>query len=195
MITRATLSTIEQGLPKYRSMLAGNTAYSPGSFESIATTTVGAGGSASIAFTSIPSTYTHLQIRANVLFASSGNNYFRINDDAATNYTWHQLQGTGTTVDPYTSTPSSTPPWGLNAGSSTYPMISILDILDYTNTNKKKTTMVLSGNDTNGTVSNSRVGIYSSLWQSTNTITKIEFFGASNFLQYSQMALYGIKVS
>ena len=32
-------------------------------FDSIATVTVGAGGSSSITFSSIPSTYTHLQIR------------------------------------------------------------------------------------------------------------------------------------
>ena len=38
-------------------------AASTSSYESIATTTVGAGGSSSISFTSIPSTYTHLQVR------------------------------------------------------------------------------------------------------------------------------------
>ena len=36
----------------------------PGDYQSIATTTVGAGGAASISFTSIPATYQHLQIRA-----------------------------------------------------------------------------------------------------------------------------------
>jgi hypothetical protein len=33
------------------------------SYESIATVTVGGGGAATVAFTSIPATYTHLQIR------------------------------------------------------------------------------------------------------------------------------------
>ena len=46
--------------------LLGNGAAAGGgtSYESIATVTVGAGGSSSISFTSIPSTYKHLQIRA-----------------------------------------------------------------------------------------------------------------------------------
>ena len=34
------------------------------SFESIATVTVGSGGAANVEFTSIPGTYTHLQLRA-----------------------------------------------------------------------------------------------------------------------------------
>ena len=33
------------------------------SYESIATVTVGSGGAANVEFTSIPGTYTHLQIR------------------------------------------------------------------------------------------------------------------------------------
>lgn len=35
---------------RYTSMLAGNAAYQPSSFESIATTTVGAGGTSSVTF-------------------------------------------------------------------------------------------------------------------------------------------------
>jgi hypothetical protein len=34
-----------------------------GDFESIATVTVGGGGAANVEFTSIPATYTHLQLR------------------------------------------------------------------------------------------------------------------------------------
>jgi len=35
----------------------------PNSYESIASVTVGSGGAANVEFTSIPATYTHLQIR------------------------------------------------------------------------------------------------------------------------------------
>lgn len=52
---------------RYTDMLAGNSFWNPWSpstdYDSIATTTVGAGGAASITFSSIPSTYQHLQIR------------------------------------------------------------------------------------------------------------------------------------
>ena len=46
-----------------RSTQVGNSIILPGDYESIATVTVGAGGSSSVTFSSIPSTYTHLQIR------------------------------------------------------------------------------------------------------------------------------------
>ena len=45
-----------------RSGMVGNPVIMPGSYDSIATATVGSSGI--VEFTSIPSTYTHLQIRA-----------------------------------------------------------------------------------------------------------------------------------
>jgi len=52
------------GRTTYGSMLAGNTAYELiGDFESIATVSVGSGGAADVTFSSIPATFTHLQIR------------------------------------------------------------------------------------------------------------------------------------
>ena len=70
------------------------------SYESIATVTVGSGGSSSIDFTSIPSTYTHLQLRMTArCTAQSGGNptnvYLRFNSDSGSNYAWHQLAGNG----------------------------------------------------------------------------------------------------
>ena len=48
---------------KSGSLLVGNEYYNPTEFESIATVTVGSGGSSTISFTSIPGTYKHLQVR------------------------------------------------------------------------------------------------------------------------------------
>jgi hypothetical protein len=66
-----------------------------------------------------------------------------------------------------------------------------MDILDYANTNKYKTTRTLIGRDRNG------AGImlfHSGLYQSTNAITSLKFFPSTgNFAQYTQFALYGIK--
>ena len=44
-------------------LLVGNDPYIPTDYESIATVSVGSGGAADVEFTSIPGTYTHLQIR------------------------------------------------------------------------------------------------------------------------------------
>ena len=99
MITRLKLSTIEQGLPKYRSMLAGNSAYVPPSYESIASAT-GTGSSGTITFSSIPGTYQHLQIRINSRNDSTdgATTTMRFNGDTGSNYARHYLYGDGATV-------------------------------------------------------------------------------------------------
>lgn len=199
MITRATLSTIEQGLPKYRSMLAGNTAFSPGSFESIATVSVGGGGAANVQFTSIPATYTHLQVRAfcksnstasNTTFA----NITQFNLDTGNNYARHYLEGNGVTTAVTTGSTTTSFYAGF-ANSDGYTVsnftANVIDILDYANTNKYKTVRTLSGNDGNGV---GFVFFSSGLWQNTNAITSIKLApSGGSYPQYSHFALYGIK--
>ena len=60
------------------------------SYESIATVSVGSGGAANVEFTSIPGTYTHLQIRAIGQTAGSGQFVkMQMNSDTTTNYNSH----------------------------------------------------------------------------------------------------------
>ena len=179
------------------------TVNTPNSYESIATVIVGAGGSSSISFTSIPSTYKHLQIRAilaTVQGTDRGNSalWARFNSDSGNNYSWHQLKGSG-------SAASSSGAGSENAiyGSDTWYSggvsgvfgAMIMDILDYANTSKYKTVRILNGFDSNNaTTGNSSVGLNSGLWMSTSAISSItipnNFY---NFAQYSAFALYGIK--
>ena len=168
------------------------------SFESIATTTVGAGGSASISFTSIPSTYKHLQVRAimrnTAATSGAGSIGIRLNSDSGTNYTWHYLQGDGASATAGAATGYTYSYMGLDVrGGSTASIFStmVLDILDYTNTNKNKTLRSLGGYDANGS---GQVQLLSSLWLSTSAITQIDVYpSSSNFAQYSSFALYGVK--
>jgi hypothetical protein len=68
---------------------------------------------------------------------------------------------------------------------------SVLDILDYANTNKTKVIRSLDGNDTNGS---GNVGLYSGMYNSTNAITSVTIAPQSgNWNQYTTFALYGIK--
>jgi hypothetical protein len=173
------------------------------SYESISTVTVGSGGAANIEFTSIPSTYTHLQIRgiAQETRATYGisDGTMQFNSDTANNYSTHAIQGTGSAVQvaananvPFVYLADGM--WGTNTGGSFG--ISIIDILDYANTNKYKTVKVLSGVDFNGTIAGygGYVGIVSGNWRNTNAITSIKINPQNgNFTQYSQFALYGIK--
>ena len=170
------------------------------SYESIATVTVGAGGSSSISFSSIPSTYKHLQIRAISRTNRGDTNDFmtvRFNSDSSSVYAYHSLYGTGATAAANdTGTTTGTPWSGATAGgNATASMFgaAIWDILDYENTNKYKTLRLLSGTDQNGTTG--RLYFQSNLWQSTSaitTVTIIPTYGTS-FTQYSHFALYGVK--
>ena len=76
----------------YASQISGHLFAPSGAYDSIATTTVGAGGASSITFSSIPSTYTHLQVR----ITAKGNRgivienaYLTFNGDSGTNYNAH----------------------------------------------------------------------------------------------------------
>jgi hypothetical protein len=71
--------------------------------------------------------------------------------------------------------------------------VTILDILDYANTNKYKTTRNLAGVDSNDT--NGKISFESGSWRSTSAVSTITLISGtgSDFLQYSSFALYGIK--
>lgn len=182
---------------RYTDMLAGNSTFLPPSFESIATTTVGAGGASTITFSSIPQTYTHLQIRFIGRRTNTGLDSTRMNfnSDSGANYKpTHYVIGDGLGVFSGTSTSNAFALSFYTSGSDATSGIfgaHITDILDYTNTNKNKTGRILSGIDLNGSGS----AVFSSfLWMSTSAITNIVLTpNSGNFAQYSTFALYGIK--
>jgi hypothetical protein len=168
-----------------------------GDFESIATVTVGSGGAANVEFTSIPATYTHLQIRGigKTVEADVDETFIsiRFNSDTGSNYAHHRLQGNGTsaTAAAASSQTRAFAGWSVKANSTSIFSAHIIDILDYANTNKYKTVRVLNGIDRNGA---GIVDLGSGLWQNTNAITSITILDTgANWAQYSHFALYGIK--
>jgi hypothetical protein len=178
------------------------------SYESIATTTVGSGGASNIEFTSIPATYTHLQIRGILQTNRSGYivdlTKIQFNSDTGTNYSSHNLYGgynTTPNVNPDANTSASNMAFhGLNSGVGANIFNAVvMDILDYANTNKYKTVRNLQGFDVNGTVGTGSLGgtitLSSGNWRSTNAVTsvKISMIDGTLFNQYSSLALYGIK--
>lgn len=163
-----------------------------GDYESIQTYTVGSGGSATITFSSIPSTYTHLQVRCLTLSGStSGDVRMQFNSDTGTTYSIHNLFGDGATVTAQGSA-NTTYITGAFSGSTTQPGVSVIDILDYADTNKYKTARILAGLDVNGA---GGYALFSSgVWRNTAAVTSITFFiNAVDLNQYSSFALYGIK--
>ena len=175
------------------------------SYESIATVTVGSGGSSTITFSSIPSTYKHLQVRGisrsnrSASFANVANFQFNSDTTKANYWSYHALGADGSTVSAFSAAEQNTAGvWGAlslsNNGLANTFAVFVTDILDYQNTNKYKVTRCLQGLDDNGGGWGD-IKIVSGLWKSTSAISSITIVDntTNNFMQYSSFALYGIK--
>jgi hypothetical protein len=166
----------------------------------ISSVTVGSGGSTSIAFSSIPSTYTdlHLVISART-DRSSVVDYLRIrfNSDTGSNYSYKGVISYSGIVDGAISGSSLTSVQGLvlNGDTSTSNTFcnNSLYIPNYTSSNNKSLSYetVLENNST----TNYEFGSYAGLWGQTSAITSINLFtvNTNNFKQYSTAYLYGIS--
>ncbi len=177
----------------YASQISGHLFAPSGAYDSIATITVGSGGTASVTFSSIPSTYKHLQIR---LIAqsnqSSTSGVMQLNGDTASNYSNHYLSGDGATASAGSLLSSFMYSNYIPSSSNTNVFgAGVIDILDYADTNKYKTFRSLSGADLNGS---GGIALYSGSWRNTAAITSITLTrGVGLMSQYSSFALYGIK--
>ena len=180
---------------------------STNNYTSIQSYAIGSGGASSVTFSSIPQTYTHLQIRligrTSATGATNNDIAFTVGNgsvDTGANYSRHRFYGTGSANN------SSGAPSVNYAGSEIGVLpasdqlanvfgVGIIDILDYTNTNKDKTMKILCGIDDNSGTTTSRLSLSSSTWYSTSAINIINLFssGGWNLLQYSHIALYGVK--
>lgn len=160
-------------------------------YESIATYNLGSAQS-SVTFSSIPSTYKHLQIRGIMKVSGAGTNFgIRFNSDTGSNYSWHQLYGSGSSAGAG-GYPNSSFIGNSFVGSTQFTGF-VVDILNYESTNINKTVRTLGGADENG---GGNIVLSSGSWRNTaavNTIYLYDPYGGANFTQYSSFALYGIK--
>jgi hypothetical protein len=169
-----------------------------GDFESIATTVL-TGNQSTINFTSIPQTYTHLQLRIigrNNQVGTNQKEYWKLqfnSDTTNNNYRRHEIFGNGAAP-----AAAAYQDGGISLGptpnaTSTF-SVHIADILDYANTNKYKTVRNIAGYDGNGF---GEVHFNSGIWISTSAITTINLnpfiSGSNSFTQYTSIALYGVK--
>lgn len=163
-----------------------------GAYESIATATP---SSASVSFTSIPTTYKHLQIRylARVTDAVTLNDInIRFNNDSGNNYAFHFLRGSGSAVSvsgaaSFSSIQANDVLTGASSTSNVF-AVGIIDIHDYANTTKNKTARLFTGNDQNGSGYSE---LSSGLWMNTAAINRIDI--TQTFANGSIISLYGIK--
>lgn len=169
----------------------------PAAFESIQTILV-TSNTASITFTSIPSTYKHLQVR----MVARSNQFsvpglrIRFNSDAASNYSFHSLAGNGsTTFSGANANATSISIVGVGAGDQGANQVgsNVIDILDYASTTKYKTMRAIGGNMFKGATANN-IGLYGAHWRNSGTaINSIYMETDTLFVANSYFALYGIK--
>jgi hypothetical protein len=156
----------------------------------------------SVVFSNIPQIYTHLQVRisgrSTGAFTYSGI-YLNYNSDSTNLYSFSALYGDGSTAAASARGLASdnTTVCQNIAGNNSIALTSgavIVDILDYTNTNKFKTTRSLGGFSNNGLGSpKSTTNVNASYYGSTNAITSITCTTDNDFNAYTQISLYGIK--
>jgi hypothetical protein len=189
-----------KSLNRYISMLAGNDAYVGAAYESIATYS-GNGSASSFTFSSIPTTYKHLQIRLivrGVRAFSSEQLYIRLNGDSGNNYSYYYFTGNG-----------SGGGGGSNANGNVYLVnefpagnetanifsASIIDILDSNSTVKNSTFRSLSGYENNRNTSNYNGTVWygGGYWANTAAITSLTVLSNGAFATGSSIALYGVK--
>lgn len=163
-----------------------------GTYESIATIVPSSTGT--ITFSSIPSTYSHLQVRGSFTNGNNSSLIVRFNGDTAANYAIHELRGNGSNAAASGTLGTTYAELATAAGfssSTSYFNAAVIDILDYANTNKYKTLRALSGYDA---IESGALQLDSGLWRSTSAINSITLFiGGSNYVTGSTFALYGIK--
>ena len=171
----------------------------PIGFDSIQT--VNGNGSASVlSFTSIPGTYSHLQIRGicrdgRAVAVDTG--YITLNSTTTATYASHYLGGNGATATAYAISaqqPVGTFPFlipGTSAGANMFGAV-VLDFLDYANTNKAKTLRALAGTEQNGS---GNIWLTSYLQTTPHATTQIDLTTGtqSAWATGTTFALYGIK--
>lgn len=171
-----------------------------GSYDLLETQVLGTTAS-SVTFTGLGSysDYKHLQIRLASrnarIVGGSERLGLRMNSDTGTNYSMHRLEGTGSTINSFNSSPSTRIYIGFNprgAATDNEYGAAIVDILDFSSTNKYTTIRALGGG---ASTFDNRIVLNSGAWMNTNAVTSLTFTddGGDNFTAGSRFSLYGVK--
>jgi hypothetical protein len=168
----------------------------PTTFTKIASVSVGAGGAATIDFTSIPSTYTDLQLVFTARNTGSSNVFTQMTFNANTSsYSYKGLYGNGSAASSF-------------GASAAYIYVGDMDLSTYTaNTfssesvyipnyagSTNKSVSIDSVNENNATAA--AAYLTAALWSNTAAINRITLTpGGGSYAQYSTAVLYGINKS
>ena len=155
--------------------------------------------SSSVAFTGLGSysDYKHLQIRAATQIDKTTDtieNVFLKLNGATSGYSWHYLNGNGTSVNSGgngTATFILLRNATISQYNSDYSAGFVTDILDFSSASKNTTTRTLSGSVAG---IEKEIILSSGSYNNTSAVTSIELYqGSFNFNAGSRFSLYGVK--
>jgi hypothetical protein len=156
----------------------------PVGYNSIASTTVGASSVPSITFSGIPQNYKHLQIRAVV--KPAGATSIALTTNLSSFARRHQMYFFSGNKGASTDTDNQ-----LIYNDPALVAVGIIDILDYSNTNKYKTIKSMNGYQNGDTFA--FFGMITTLETSLSGINSITLTGTTNnMVQMTRVSLYGI---
>jgi hypothetical protein len=163
-------------------------------YDLIESTTVANSSINTVTFSSIPGTYTDLQVLIKTTGSSNLNGaVFQINGNTSNNYSQTFFGGSSSTVSNTRSTNNSGINW--SASSLNQPLFTIIDIFNYANPSVNKSGLIkydVSGDTAGGATT--RTGLSCFLYRNTSAITSLYFFGAE-WGTNSTFSLYGIKAA
>ena len=140
-------------------------------------------------FDSIPGIYRDLVLVVEAV-ASTGtiDGRIRLNADTGSNYSWQKMIGNGSAVSANVQSPDTAIRISDTAlGSTTQALTAIIQIMDYSATNKHKTVMSRANNASTG------VEAGAGRWANTAAVTRVRFYTTTNLLGIgSTLSLYGI---
>jgi hypothetical protein len=166
-------------------------------FSKLATVTVGAGGSATISFTSIPQNYKDLvlKISSRSARAATGTDWKIEFNGSTTGYTYRRIYGDSAAV--YSDTASTgqimTDSSG-NATASTFGNSEIY-IPSYTGSNYKSFSSETVSENNASAANSAYTNLYAGLWSNATAISSLSISSvqSTTFNQYSTATLYGIR--
>jgi hypothetical protein len=164
----------------------------------ISSVTVGAGGAATMSFTSIPSTYTDLKIVASLRDTATGSTGYGFslvfnNDLTGARYSGRYLLGNGANASSGTVSDYSTS-YTYVGGAATSNTFSNTEIYipNYAGSTQKSHA-IDSVTENNATTA--FADMWAKLYNQTTAISQIDLYSSGTFAQYSTAYLYGIKNS
>ena len=169
-------------------------------FKAIATVTVGSGGASSIAFTSIPGTYTDLLLKLSIRTNRSGQDndalFISINSNTS-NLSNKIIESIGSgTPSGYSTSGATMKLAALPGSTATASVFGNAEVYfpNYANSNNKPFS---ADSVTENNATQAIAALTGNVWSDTSAITSLSLtpgYGTS-FNQYSTATLYGIKNS